>query len=259
MRFKFQTEAVIALTVCPVLFFASCKSTPTEAGGSEMQSMIDAGRASFFDDACWRCHTLGNEELPGNPDFANQGPDLATVGDRLTREEILESIVNPNAVIAEPATDHTDENARSKMPSFADALPVGTIHNLSFFLSANKSGLTKEDLTVAVTKENFDQEVNRAESLVLLDFWAEWCVPCHEIDPVLEKLAPEYAGRVKICKINVDDNPDLVADYVPDNIFPCLILMKNGELLDRQYGTDPKMEIEPFFHKWFGSYLVSTK
>lgn len=109
--------------------------------------------------------------------------------------------------------------------------------------------------TVDVTDATFDEEVLNADGLVMLDFWAEWCVPCHEIDPILKKLAPEYAGRVKICRINVDDNPDLVVEYVPDNIFPCLILIRNGELLDRQYGTNPKMEIEPFFRKWFGSYL----
>lgn len=109
--------------------------------------------------------------------------------------------------------------------------------------------------TVDVTEATFEAEVRNAAGLVMLDFWAEWCVPCHEIDPVLEQLAPEYRGRVKICKINVDDNPELVAEYVPDNIFPCLILMRNGELLDRQYGTDPKMEIEPFFRMWFSSYL----
>ena len=109
--------------------------------------------------------------------------------------------------------------------------------------------------TVDVTDDTFQSEVLETDGLVLLDFWAEWCAPCHEIDPVLEKLAPEYTGRVKICRINVDDNPDLVIEYVPDNIFPCLILMQNGELLDRQYGTDPKMEIEPFFHKWFASRL----
>ena len=95
-----------------------------------------------------------------------------------------------------------------------------------------------------------------ADGLVMLDFWAEWCVPCHEIEPVLEKLAPEYANQVKICRINVDDNPELVTEYVPDNIFPCLILMQNGNLLDRQYGTDPKMEIEPFFRKWFDDALA---
>jgi len=106
-----------------------------------------------------------------------------------------------------------------------------------------------------VTEATFETEVLGADGLVLLDFWAEWCVPCHEIDPVLAGLAPDYHGRVKICRINVDDNPDLVVEYVPDNIFPCLILMRNGELLDRRYGADPRMAIEPFFRKWFEQYL----
>ena len=110
---------------------------------------------------------------------------------------------------------------------------------------------------VDVTDTSFEQEVLHAEGLVMLDFWAEWCVPCHEIEPVLEALSPEYAGRVKICRINVDDNPVLVTEYVPDNIFPCLILMRGGELLDRRYGTDPRMEIEPFFRDWFENHLSS--
>jgi len=260
MRFEIHSKAITSLAVCSVVLLCSCESTPVAIGKADLQLAVEAGRASFFNDACWRCHSLGDEELPGSPDFANAGPDLATVGDRLDIAAIRQSIIDPSAVIAEPASDHTDENGHSKMPSFADTLDAQTVDNLAVFLSENKSVAANTDgLTVAVTKENFEEEVSRAGSLVLLDFWAEWCVPCHEIDPVLEKLAPEYRGRVKICKINVDDNPELVADHVPDNIFPCLILMKNGHLLDRQYGTDPKMEIEPFFHKWFSEHLTSAQ
>jgi thioredoxin len=111
---------------------------------------------------------------------------------------------------------------------------------------------------VDVTQASFALEVLDADELVLLDFWAEWCVPCHEIEPVLLKLASEYRGRVKICRINFDDNPRLVAEYVPDNLLPCLILMKGGRLLERRYGADPKMELEPFFHQWFREHLGSS-
>ena len=84
----------------------------------------------------------------------------------------------------------------------------------------------------------------------MLDFWAEWCVPCLELEPILEAIAAEHGSKIKICKINVDDNPNLVAEYVPDNIFPCLILMKNQILKDRVYGTDPDMEPKDFLEKW---------
>ncbi|MBI4663945.1 MAG: thioredoxin [Verrucomicrobia bacterium] len=108
---------------------------------------------------------------------------------------------------------------------------------------------------MTVTRENFNKEVRQAKILVLLDFWAEWCAPCRELDPILEKLAAEFAGRIKICKINADDQPGLVAQHVPDNIFPCLILMKNGKMIERRYGTDPKMNPEAFLRRWITANL----
>lgn len=251
-RFRCVVAAIFGIAVLST----GCRTKVDQSRSEPSADQIDAGEVAFYDAACWRCHSLGDAELPGNPDFENQGPDLASVGERLDSNAILQSIVEPNSAIAEPKTDHVDDDGNSRMPSFSDTLPRETIEKIVAFLSAKKS--TDEFRgTVDLTIENFEHEVLDADGLVMLDFWAEWCVPCHEIDPVLEKLAPEYRGRVKICKINVDDNPDLVMDYVPDNIFPCLILMKNGKLLDRQYGTDPKMEIEPFFRKWFTNFLTS--
>lgn len=112
---------------------------------------------------------------------------------------------------------------------------------------------------VKVTQENFVKEVKEAETVVLLDFWAEWCLPCLELEPILDKLAIEFAGRVKICKINVDENPRLVAEYVPDNIFPCLILMKDGIRIERRHGTDPEMKPEIFLRNWFKEHLEKEK
>jgi len=249
---------LIAVSLGTILILSACQTGTNRSESKPNAVAIGAGKAAFYDAACWRCHSLGDEELPGNPDFENQGPDLMFVGDRLNGDAILQSIIHPNKTIAEPAKDHSDPAGNSKMPSFADTLSPDAIENIVLYLSTNRLP-TERSGAIDVTTETFDAEVLQADILVLLDFWAEWCVPCHEIDPVLEKLAPEYRGRVKICRINVDDNPDLVADYVPDNIFPCLILMKNGQLLDRQYGTDPTMAIEPFFRKWFSGYQVEAR
>ncbi len=95
-----------------------------------------------------------------------------------------------------------------------------------------------------------------SDSLILLDFWAEWCVPCLELEPILDTVAAERGSQLKICRINVDDNPNLVAEYVPDNIFPCLILMKNQILKDRVYGTDPTMEPKAFLDQWIQEHAA---
>ncbi len=86
---------------------------------------------------------------------------------------------------------------------------------------------------------------------------AEWCLPCLELEPILIQATAEFIPRVKVCKINVDENPKLVADYVPDNMFPCLVLLRHGELVDRRYGTDPKMEPAAFLKHWLGEHLAA--
>ena len=90
-----------------------------------------------------------------------------------------------------------------------------------------------------------------AEGLVLLDFWAEWCFACLVLSPVLEEMAPEYQDRIKFCKIEVDENPVLVEKYVPDLMFPCLVIMKDGKVLDRKYGAGNGVEPRPFLKDWF--------
>ena len=220
-----------------------------------LSKAAENGRAGFYRYACWRCHTLGDEELPGNPDLLNSGPDLLTVGDRLSKEALYQSVVAPNAAIAEPVKDHTQAGGSSKMPSFAEAMSAAEINDLVAFLSDLKSAATEKTLIFAVTARNFELEVKRAETLVLLDFWAEWCLPCLELEPIIKKLSVELQNRVKICKINIEENPALVAEYVPDNIFPCLILMKHGRLIDRRYGTDPKMKPDAFLRQWITQHL----
>jgi thioredoxin 1 len=93
--------------------------------------------------------------------------------------------------------------------------------------------------TVAVTDATFDKEVRQSEIPVVVDFWAEWCGPCRQIGPALEELAAEYKGRVKIVKVNVDENPDSPAELGVRGI-PSLFLFKNGQIVSNKVGAAPK-------------------
>ena len=93
-----------------------------------------------------------------------------------------------------------------------------------------------------ITDSNFDAVL--AEGLpVMVDFWAPWCGPCRRVSPIVEELAAEYAGKVRICKCNVDDNDGIPMKYSIRNI-PTLLFFKNGELVDRLVGAVPKQDIE---------------
>ena len=221
----------------------------------ERKEAVAAGEITFFDQACWRCHTLGDRPLPGNQDIDHLGPDLAGVGNRLEPEEITQSIADPNAVIADPKADHTDEAGNSFMPPMAEGLSEKELQHLVLFLSQSPAVASSIDRVINVTEATFDKEALQSDRLVLLDFWAEWCLPCLELEPILIETAAEFGDQVKVCKINVDENPGLVAEYVPDNMFPALLLMRDGKLLDRRYGTDPKVEPAVFLRSWIGSQL----
>ncbi len=98
------------------------------------------------------------------------------------------------------------------------------------------------DNIIQVSDNTFDSEVLKASLPVLIDFWAPWCGPCRAIAPIVDKLATEYAGKLKIVKMNVDDNPRTPANYGVRGI-PNLILFKNGQVQQQIVGAVPKAHL----------------
>jgi len=107
-------------------------------------------------------------------------------------------------------------------------------------------------MTQTVSDSDFTREVLEATTPVLVDFWAEWCGPCKAIAPVLEELSGELAGKVKIAKLNVDENPDTTIKYGVRSI-PTMILFKNGEAADMKIGAGtPKAALS----KWLEGHAA---
>ncbi len=96
---------------------------------------------------------------------------------------------------------------------------------------------------VHVTEQSFDEEVLKAETPVLVDFWAEWCGPCRMVAPIVEDFAQEYDGKLKVAKVDVDDNQDLAMRFNIMSI-PTLGVFKSGELVERIVGYMPKPELK---------------
>ena len=94
-----------------------------------------------------------------------------------------------------------------------------------------------------VTDATFDQDVLKAAGPVVVDFWAEWCGPCRMISPALEEISSALGGKVKIVKLNVDENPATTTKYGIMSI-PTLMLFKDGQLASRQVGAAPKQKLE---------------
>ncbi len=92
---------------------------------------------------------------------------------------------------------------------------------------------------LTLTKENFEKEALKAEGPVLVDFWASWCGPCRMFSPIVDEFAEENAGKVTVGKVNIDDEPELAAQYGVMSI-PTAILFRNGEAAATLVGVQPK-------------------
>ena len=95
---------------------------------------------------------------------------------------------------------------------------------------------------IVINSDNFEQEVLRSPIPVLVDFWATWCGPCRMVAPIVAEIAEEMAGKVKVCKVDVDENQELAMKYRVASI-PTLIVFKNGEAVTGMVGARPKAAI----------------
>ncbi|MFN3919608.1 MAG: thioredoxin TrxA [Methylohalobius sp.] len=104
------------------------------------------------------------------------------------------------------------------------------------------------DATVHVTDDSFEREVLQSEQPVLVDFWAEWCGPCKMVAPILDQIAEEYQGRLKVAKLNIDENPRTPQHYGVRGI-PTLMLFKNGEVEATKVGALSKSQLKAFLEQ----------
>jgi thioredoxin 1 len=99
------------------------------------------------------------------------------------------------------------------------------------------------DFITEVTDQTFDTEVVKSGRSVLVDFWAPWCGPCRSLSPLLEKLAVEYKDKIKIVKVNIDENPEIASKYNISAI-PTVLFFKNGQVMEQVIGIRPLDELK---------------
>lgn len=104
-------------------------------------------------------------------------------------------------------------------------------------------------MEINATEQNFKKEVLESDKPVLVDFWAEWCMPCRMIAPSIAEIAKTYKDKLKVVKVNVDEAPDLAREYGISSI-PTLGIFKNGEMVDYVVGALPKQAIEQIINQY---------
>jgi thioredoxin 1 len=105
---------------------------------------------------------------------------------------------------------------------------------------------------VELTIANWDNEVLHANGLVMVDFWAVWCGPCRMVAPTVEEIAKEYAGKIKVGKLNTDENPDIASKYKIMGI-PTIMFFKNGQKIDHVVGAVPKSQLKDKINALIGT------
>ncbi len=105
-------------------------------------------------------------------------------------------------------------------------------------------------MALELTDASFDQEVIKSDQLVMVDFWAVWCGPCRIVGPIVEELSKDFEGKMKVGKLDVDNNPKTAVNFGIRNI-PTILFFKNGKVVDKQVGAVPKATLE----KKINSYL----
>src|SRR5437870_5211698 len=137
------------------------------------------------------------------------------------------------------------------MPYFAAVCGFSSTLSLTIFtlplsvpaISSSAGAIMRQGPHHSAQKSTFESEVLKATGPVVVDFWAEWCGPCRMIAPALEEIAGTLNGKVKIVKLNVDENPQTAAKYGIQSI-PTLMIFKDGQMASRQIGAAPKQKLE---------------
>ena len=104
------------------------------------------------------------------------------------------------------------------------------------------------DKVVTLSEDNWEQEVLKSDTPVLVDFWAQWCGPCRMVAPVLDQIANEMDGKVRVAKLDVDSNQKIAYQFQVSSI-PTFILFKNGQMADRMMGAMPKSAFQSFIER----------